>query len=690
MSVLNQFNKFLHKHILRLKIGLVILVFIPALYLFLLEIGVPVPYIQLSNLHETIVLFGELLILLILYQRYFIEGWSVINFEYFLRDFLIVNSLFLLPFIKFYTNRRQVVIPLLRKIRPYLIQGYYALLVGTAYVSFITQRFIKRVRKRLASEIDAQMEREDKIKARGEDFFTDKYPRLANIPYLGTIFVKIFLNGWQHELVLILLAILGLMLRLWNLDALPPYTDETSHLITAKKIFEGLDLQQVTYRRSLYTVTIPLVLFFKVFGMSLWTARLVGVLANILSVIPLYLLSKRINKQVALIAVGIFALDPWMIAVSRNVREYAFIPLFYYFTALLMINFYESIPENLVFLRDFRRLLTWKTFLFIGTLGFILYFVEFIDPLSTFKMIFALYPVFGLLALRKLDWQHSSNIFLGSFLLLTGSIVAGIFLKMLGGQFITVNKKFNDFFISLFYDHPPQQWYYNRPLIAVILFVIAILATTLWEKRKFVLPFTMMTYSGTLLAFSYFRIKSNRPRYVISIQIWHILLMAVGLFLITIIIKKIIKFRNTWAVVLVLLLFCWNVPHTFIPTLHTSSGLHPITDEYHADMDPAYEFLSSHSDFDDVIVTTTYIDTYYQWKGEINFTKVVKYIYHAPEGRQVILDTIEAYPRGWIVLDYMRGFIYSKPVHLENFIYAGKKVNFLGWYGDVFLFRWGD
>ena len=608
-------------------------------------------------------------------------------------DFLLMTLLSLFLFLHFFTfyadraDQYRGFSLLISTIRPYIIPSYYALLGVTVLVVLINAKHIKFW---LIGEIEAQRLRDKEVAAKRADHFKKRVPSLVSTPIFGQIAIKVSQEGYRYVLVLLMLALFGLILRLWNLDVLPPYADEISHLNSAKAIFQGVPPNQIDYRRSFYIVTLPVVLFFNVFGMNLWSARFAGVFVNILALIPLYQLGKRINKPIALLAVGLYVFSPWMIAVSRNVREYAYYPMFFYLTVLVMVKFYEAVPDHFVYRRDYHMLYKWKNLLFLAILGFILFYIYRIDSLSTFKIILVLYPIFCLLLFRIVDWRNPSNIMPSIFLLTAGGVLISWLLISAGGKYVIVDNNLNDYFFLLIYDNPSQQWYFNRPLISIVVLILALLATTLWNKRYFVLPFTVLAYIATILSFSLFNIKSERPRYAISIEFWHILLMAVGLFAAYIIVGKIFKYKYQWAIWVVLLLLFWNIPQTITSITHTTSGRHPITDEHHVDMAPAYSFLHSHTGEDDVIITTNYFDFYNQWRGEITSNKVIYYIYQEPDATQVLLNAIETHPSGWIALDYLRGYSWTQPVPLEDFIHADKQVKYLGWFGDVYIMRWGD
>ena len=252
----------LQKSINYILIALAASVAIPLVYLFLLRMKWPVQYIQISTLHKWIVLYGELLLVLFLYKVYSKDGWKHSNNIYFIRDVFIANCLFAFPFIAFYTSRMQDMVPLIRTVRPYLLLGYKTFLVATISLIVYSVSYVNRFRKWLVTSLESQRIKDDEATAVRITRFAEKHPKLATIPILGTIAVKMSGEGFEYASAFLILAAIGLVLRLWYLDALPPATDETFHLVTAKEIFQGLPLNQVSYQRSLFTVTLPVVISF--------------------------------------------------------------------------------------------------------------------------------------------------------------------------------------------------------------------------------------------------------------------------------------------------------------------------------------------------------------------------------------------------------------------------------------------
>ncbi|NOZ72767.1 MAG: hypothetical protein GXP38_12795, partial [Chloroflexi bacterium] len=141
--------------------------------------------------------------------------------------------------------------------------------------------------------------------------------------------------------------LLALLLRVPNLGNLYPIEDEYFHLIAARQIVEGVPLQDV-YQRSLWLVTFPVSLMFRLFGYQLWAARLVGVVVNVLGLLPLYLLAKKINRPVGILAALLYATSPWIVLYARLVREYAYHPFFFYWIVYGMVIFLEKLPPHFV------------------------------------------------------------------------------------------------------------------------------------------------------------------------------------------------------------------------------------------------------------------------------------------------------------------------------------------------------
>lgn len=671
--------------------ALAVLVAASSTYLFLLDRGYPVPYIEISTLHQIIIFGGEFFLLGYLYKIYSENRWKNASKWSFILIFLIVNCFLAQPFLTYYLDEARFDVPKIRMIRPYLMPSYLILLVLTGIFALLAHRDIKCFRTWLIKEIDQQRKMEDQNAIMRIAKFVERFPQLTGLPILARIFESLHREGWGYILAILALSVAGMILRVWNLDAPPLYIDELLHLVPAKEIYVGEPFDQITYSRSFYTVTLPLVISYRLFGINLWAARFAGILVNTIAVIPLYLISKRVNKLVGILAVGLYVFSPWMIATSRIVREYAYYPLYFYLITWVMIKLLETIPTDLIMVKDYRRLIILKFLVLFGILSFIQYFISWIDRLSTFKLITVSYPAFGFILLKKVNWRNVGNVVLVVFLLVAGWIILGKYFILLWRNYMmTGGKVINDYFLTLFYDHPAQQWYYNRPYISFFLLIIALLATSFLDKKKMVLPFFVLTYIVAHLSFALFTVKGNKPRYAISIEFWYILIIAVGLFGTYIIVQKLLNNKYKLLIGFGVLLLFWNVPHSFVPSLHATAGYAPISGEYLADLAPGHGYLYAHLSNDDVLITTSFFHWYLRWVDDLTDIKLIRYDYEQPDAELVIYDTIETYSNGWIALDYQRGYEWSQPIPLEDFIYAGKQVTFLGWYGDIYILRWEE
>ncbi len=227
---------------------------------------------------------------------------------------------------------------------------------------------------------------------------------------------------WDAPEVMLLLGviILAFLLRVFNLGNLYPAVDEYYQLIAAKQILQGAALGSV-YQRSLWVVTLPVTVAMRIFGNELGVARSVGVLFNVLAIVPLYFLMRKINRALAVLSSLLYATSPWIITFARVVREYAYYPFYFYWIILVMVLFIEGMPEGFVIQRD------WKIFFKtrMGVLGLALILPPIygfaIDHLSTFRIVLLAYFVFGLFILRKFNLRNGGNLIV--LILISGGIL---------------------------------------------------------------------------------------------------------------------------------------------------------------------------------------------------------------------------------------------------------------------------
>jgi 4-amino-4-deoxy-L-arabinose transferase-like glycosyltransferase len=149
--------------------------------------------------------------------------------------------------------------------------------------------------------------------------------------------------------VLIVILLVAAGLRLAALDAAPPglHQDEASRAWNARCLLQtGKDHQgqpwPIFHARvfgasgnpSYFYAIMP---FQAVFGMNVWTTRLPGALAGVLTVLLTYLLASRMfGTGVGLVAAALLAVNPWAVQVDRLAFGVGFVPLFIVATLLLL------------------------------------------------------------------------------------------------------------------------------------------------------------------------------------------------------------------------------------------------------------------------------------------------------------------------------------------------------------------
>ncbi len=488
---------------------------------------------------------------------------------------------------------------------------------------------------------------------------------------------------------LLALFTLTLLLRVFNLDALSPYTDEYMHLLAARQIVHGAAIAQVGYERSLFIVTLPVALFFRLFGESLWSARLASVVFNALAVFPLYFAVRKVNRPLAVTAGLLYAASPWVIGMARTVREYAYYPFYFYLLLLGMIALIERFPPRFALRRD------WKALFRPGFLSLTLLLLlpvvysRFLDENSTFSVVLLAYLTLILFLLARLDWKSREN------LVLLALIAVGIgvgYRWFVGAGGLSSNLFYTASRVrDLFFSDAPQQWFYGRTIIVPLLALGSVLLVSVYLRERFVLPFFVFLYFGSALVFSLFFAGFASPRYYFHLLLWHLPLMAVGLyslwFFLRILLTR-LKLPSAAAglTALLLLALSLNPRQILLPTFWDQPGLMPVTGQYHENVAEVHAYLLDRATDQDVLVATVYAN-YSQWVEQPPFRAIYSFDYRRPDGRDYLLSLVEQHPSGWIVLDQIR-YEQSQPIPLETFSSGGRLVEYRGQFADEYVWRW--
>lgn len=486
------------------------------------------------------------------------------------------------------------------------------------------------------------------------------------------------------EAILTGILVAAVLLRIFNLDGLPPYTDEYSHLNAAKALVSGSPIREL-YQRSLVPVTLPVALSFRLFGMDLWSARLPGVLFNALAVLPLYLLMKRINRPVAVVSCILYATSPWIVAVARNAREYAYYPFYFYWLIYAMFVFIRNFPDRFVVTQYKKVLNPGRILLGAGILSAVAYGL-FIDGNSTFKVILLVYPVFGVLLLLRMDLTNKPT------RVAIGVILAGFLVALYGlsvNETVSIPRPEFDGYPSIYFlMNPPQQWYFERSAVLAVIGVVGAfpLASKLYRKN-FLPAFWVGLLVLYTLFFLFFFDRYIRPRYILSLQFWLIPALSCGLFAFWIWLKSVVSGRNILIATLFLILLSFNPSQTLLPTTYEDTGYMPITQEYHDDVAQAQSFLLDRVRTGDVLISTVY-GSYVKFTGVPQFLTIYPFDrrYEDPQG--YVYSIIGGHESGWIVLDDRR-YKLSTPLPAKTIAVDGKLVEFIGIFAGQYIWHWG-
>lgn len=220
-------------------------------YLFVHYYVTPLRHIPWSRVHLLAAPLGELLLIFFLFDLYHRtkgRAWSngfVFLFAFFLVNF--VAALFLMAYYGTVTPD----VPAVSKIllaAPFVLT---ALFTGTV-VSFVIG-FRPQLRR---AWLDYS------LGSRDGDEESDKKGKILTASALIGFFI------------------LGLALRLHNLDGFPPYVGEYIHTNWAFLVYSG---QPAEWGRAFLTVNLPVYLSYLTFGVNLWAGRFPMVLINMLS-----------------------------------------------------------------------------------------------------------------------------------------------------------------------------------------------------------------------------------------------------------------------------------------------------------------------------------------------------------------------------------------------------------------------
>ena len=477
--------------------------------------------------------------------------------------------------------------------------------------------------------------------------------------------------------------ILALLLRVFNLANLFPAVDEYYQLIAAKQIVMGAALSSV-YQRSLWVVTLPVSLAMRIFGYELWAARLVGVLFNVLAILPLYFLTRKINRPIAVLSCLLYATSPWIITFARVVREYAYYPFYFYLIIYGMVLFIEGIPDGFVLRRD------WKIFFKpgMGLPGLALIFPPiyglYVDTLSTFRLVLIAYFVFGIFIFLRFNLRDRLNLLV--LMLISGGILIGGY-KLFERQHGLVSQVpvFNPFPIEYFFPNPQQQWYFNRLVIIPVIGLLSVILLCFLIRRANFIPLFLLTLYGSFLGiFIFFSKTFYHTRHLSTTELWYILLVAIGLYVVWRLLYALFSLKSSVLKILLMVFLSvsiLNPQQILLPVVSNNPNM-PISEDYYHDMSQVHAFMLNHTEGGDVLISTIY-GLYATWEGEPKFQMMYRITSQTPKSD--VFSIVDQNQSGWIVIDQIR--LDQASMKVKDF--SGRdQIEYMGLFGDQYVWHW--
>jgi hypothetical protein len=488
----------------------------------------------------------------------------------------------------------------------------------------------------------------------------------------------------RSDILIVGLAMLvALALRVFNLDRLFPAVDEYYHLIAADQILQGAPLESV-YPRGLWIVTMPVALALRVFGHELWAARLIGALFNVLGIIPLYLLMRKVSRRAAALTCVLYATSPWIITFGRVAREYAYYPFIFYWIVYAMVQLVGAIPNRLVVPREWGSLLRARFLLPAACLILPPIFALKIDWLSTFRTILIAYLVLGVFVLTRLDWRAKAN---WPFLLavLAALAIGGVAWYREQATKLLPVPRVNPVPLAYFFPNPEQQWYFERGAIVVALGVVVAVAAALHlRKSNFVPLFVLALFFSYLGVFTLLSRSFFHTRHLMSTQFWFVGVVGIGLAWIWEALRRLLPKHSTIltaAAAGVLALAVLNPFQVLLPTLSADPDM-PISEDYMHDMSEVHDFMRSQAMPEDALIATVY-GLYATWEREPAFD--AQYRVNSKTTKEELEALIGQHASGWIVIDNIR--LDLSPLSVRN-ITDISQIEYIGVFGDEHVWRW--
>jgi hypothetical protein len=532
-----------------------------------------------------------------------------------------------------------------------------------------------------------------------------------HIPVIGSLVDLVRADGVLCLVGLLVLTGLAIGLRLLNISALDPVTDENQHMVAAYRLLQG---ESPDYSRGML-VTYLIALSFKFgspaeFSDYVGLARMPGAIIGGLTAIPLYFLARHLNKVVALIAAFLWAVSPWSIGVAQYAREYSC----YVFLVLLAVL--SAIRIDQILLAEKSEIFRRKVVAVLGHVVFILAFclyAVFIDAKSTLRIGVLLIGIIGftclcwrLSELKKIQIPYRKVVIPIAGILLLGAAVYAIYYVGVIGLKYQLETRYAEILILGRKKTPILWWtgFRQVPLIGVLLAASGGIFFLNRRHRTYTIIFVI--FSGLLLFYSLFFTRYFRPRYGYYLLPFFTVLISAGIYCFFHYLgsAKSLAIRGIGIVSLVLMLFAVvNYQNTQFSNSGklkeknkkngdvVETGYSLVTNEFHQDLGPLFKFFKNRLREDDIIVTTSATRAGLIIGLGMQEDRILYFNYKAIDRLQWIEAVVGRHKAGWLILDFRRHGMKKKVKHLPlhgTFELSDKTVTMVHRENGLLFYRW--
>jgi len=175
---------------------------------------------------------------------------------------------------------------------------------------------------------------------------------IIRLPY--NLIKWMYKEGWIYPAGLILIVMIYLFIQFSMFQYPGNYPDENRHILTGKSLLEtgefpilSTDYGDRGYLRGM-PISYLVALFFSIFGISLFTAKLVPITIGFINLFLLNGVSKEIisDKKIRFILLFIFVFSSWLIFNHFYIRHYVFLEFSLIFLTFLMIKVSNNIHDK--------------------------------------------------------------------------------------------------------------------------------------------------------------------------------------------------------------------------------------------------------------------------------------------------------------------------------------------------------